>query len=173
MNVFTNLLTPRCIDPGDWPTGIDGPRVLIEHPDRAVLSAQAEILREAGYNVAMCAGPQSGAGVELTLHHGSQLPEDVQPLPREKRLVCPLAAGQRCPLVEGADVVVTTTELVDGQAVLAAHGANAERALVVEGPSPTLARTELPPEAAVVALPVTAARLLAAVDHALQAEAQA
>jgi hypothetical protein len=173
MNLFKHLVPPRCIDAGDWPDGTDGPRVLIENPDRSVLWAHAEILRQAGYNVATCAGPQAGVTPELSLQHGEQLPEDVAPLPREKRLVCPLAAGQRCALVEGADVVVTTTELVDGPAILAAHRSCAERGLVLEGSAAALARTDVPHGAALVAQPVTDERLLAAVNEALQAGAQA
>ncbi len=57
------------------------PRALIENGDGDAALAQAELLRRAGYAVAICAGPNE----------------------RER---CPLVMGEPCALVAGADVVV-------------------------------------------------------------------
>jgi hypothetical protein len=41
----------------EWPAQTGKTRVLIENPDRADLWAHADVLRKAGYDVAMCSGP--------------------------------------------------------------------------------------------------------------------
>lgn len=47
----------RSIHPEEWPEQSGKSRVVIENPDRADLWAHAEVLREVGYDVAMCVGP--------------------------------------------------------------------------------------------------------------------
>ena len=49
------------IHPQTWPESSPKPRVLVENPDGAELWAHAEILRDAGYEVATCAGPADAA----------------------------------------------------------------------------------------------------------------
>ncbi len=69
------------LEPGlwDWP---GRPRVLIEDPDLESGLATAWALRQAGYTVAICRGPE---------------PDEF----------CPLAGSDDCALVIGADVVVS------------------------------------------------------------------
>ena len=138
----------RCIEPGEWPARTGRARVLIEHPDRAALWAEAEIIREAGYDVAVCTGPVEAAdGVEAE--------------------ACPLLVQGRCSLVEEADVVVSTTDLREARGILARIGRSTP-ALVVESTQSVLERDghELG-DATVVEVPVTERRLLDAVSGAL------
>ena len=116
---FRGGSSARLIHPEDWPAETGKPRVLIENPDGADLWAHADVLREAGYDVAMCGGPT---------------PETED----HERTVCPLVGGGRCPLVEGADVVVSTTRMTDGREILGALSARSSPALVVEGTSSDL-----------------------------------
>lgn len=169
MSLFRRQLRTRRLDPGDWRrSAATTPRILVEHPDRGELWARAEILREAGYQVSTCAGPHVACASQPGTGTAAQLPEDVAPLGAEERLVCPLAAGGDCLLVEGADVVVTTTELVDSAAILAAHRDAGRRSIVVEGPAPALVRAgDIVAGAILVEEPVTEFRLLAAVREAL------
>ena len=86
----------------------------------------------------------------------------------EGRTLCPLVAEERCPLVEEADVVITTTALADGRGILAAHSSKGQAALVVEGTSSTLGRdSDVIGDATVIEQPVTQERLLAAVAEAI------
>lgn len=92
-----------------WPSVRDRPRILIEvQGGRSRLSPA---LREAGFEVRGCSGPSARPG------H-----------------TCPMLAGQPCPLVEGADVVVHALGRNDPAAValLAAHGTSGTRRLVVD-----------------------------------------
>jgi len=139
----------RCIEPGEWPARTGRARVLIEHPDRAALWAEAEIIREAGYDVAVCTGPVEAAdGVAAE--------------------ACPLLVQGRCSLVDEADVVVSTTDLRESRGILAAIGRRRAPALVVESTQSVLERGghELG-DATVVEVPVTERRLLDAVSGAL------
>lgn len=68
------------LDPQPWEWR--GPRVLIEHADAARADALAASLRQAGYAVAICPGPAPGER-------------------------CPLAKGDGCAAVVGADLVVS------------------------------------------------------------------
>ncbi len=106
-----SLLSKRftCIDPGDWPAREGRLRVLVEHPDRAVLTGAVDILRDADYDVSTCLGAE----------HGQR---------------CPLVDFGRCVLVEGADVVVTSPELADAEDVLDLHERRAVRTVVIELP---------------------------------------
>jgi hypothetical protein len=95
--------------------------VVVEHPDLDGLDLRAEILREAGYEVAMCSGPQAGS--------------------RRNRTTCPLVAGGGCTLVEHADVVVTTCLLRDADQII--DGLRMAGAPVVVETSPTTTPNEL------------------------------
>jgi hypothetical protein len=90
------------IHPQTWPEPGPGPRVLIENPDGADLWAYADILRNAGYEVATCAGPAEQASWH------------------QRPTKCPLVGAGRCPLAEGADVIVTTTDLRDSDEIIPA-----------------------------------------------------
>ena len=160
--------SPRCVDPGDWPGRSSRRRVLVENPDLADLWAHAEILREAGYDVATCTGPATGQSSVPMFQRGSLAVEDAEPMRVEGRTLCPLVAEERCPLVEEADVVITTTALADGRGILAAHSSKGQAALVVEGTSSTLGRdSDVIGDATVIEQPVTQERLLAAVAEAI------
>ncbi len=135
--------SPPLIHPEEWPARSGKARVLIENPDRADLWAHADLLRKAGYDVAMCGGPTD---------------EEAQ-----ERTVCPLVANGHCPLVEGADVVVSTTSLTDGREIHAKLRAGAAPALVVEGTASELGREG---NAVEIALPVMPAQLVDAVERA-------
>jgi hypothetical protein len=120
------------IHPQTWPDSGGKPRVLVENPDGAELWAHAEVLREAGYEVATCAGPAEPA----TWH--------------QRPTQCPLVGEGRCPLAEGADVVVTTNDLRDGAEIIPALDATVPAAVVL------------------VEEPVTEQRLLEAVAASLR-----
>lgn len=159
----------RCIEPGEWPARTDRPRVLIEHPDGAALWAEAEIMREAGYDVAVCAGPTER--FERPRTFGIRLrtfADQEQPVGLERPTVCPLLSEGRCSLVDEADVVVSTTDLRQSRGILAALSGRRAPALVVESSRDALARGEYElGDATVVEVPVTEGSLLEAVSGAL------
>lgn len=62
------------------------PRVLVEHPDPAAQDVLARDLRRRGYEALTCGGPRAAG---------------------DARARCPLLLGERCPAVDGADVVVS------------------------------------------------------------------
>jgi hypothetical protein len=129
--------------PEDWPARSGKARVLIENPDRADLWAHADLLRKAGYDVAMCGGPTDDEA--------------------EGRTVCPLVAQGHCPLADGADVVVSTTALTDSLEIHARLGAGSTTALVIEGTASELGHAG---NAVEIALPVLPAQLVDAVERA-------
>jgi hypothetical protein len=139
-----------CIEPDEWPSRTGRARVLIEHPDPATLWAEAEAMRDAGYDVAVCTGPTK------TFERASV------------RQTCPLLVDGHCSLVEQADVVVSTTDLGESQSLLAALSERRTPALVVESSKFVLDRGghEIG-EATVIDVPVTEKTLLAAVSAAL------
>ena len=126
--------------PGSWPARGGGLRVLVENPNRAVRSAYADMLREAGYDVATCGGP-AGAQVH-----------------------CPLVEGKRCRLVEQADVVVSTSDLAESREILAALASRGGVSVVFEVPEPLLGSyCDVAGDATLVPSPVTEESLRAAV----------
>jgi AmiR/NasT family two-component response regulator len=132
------------IETGDWPEREGRARVLVENPDGAQLWAYAETLREAGYDVATCAG------------------EDVDGAHR-----CPLVEAGHCGLVEGADVVVSTCSMPRGDRLLAVLGQQGSTPIVFEAPAPDFERyAHLAESATIVPTPVTAQGLLDAVERA-------
>jgi DNA-binding response OmpR family regulator len=80
-------------EPWRWPA----PRVLVEHQDETTGLALASGLREAGYAVAVCPGPE----------HSER---------------CPLAEPEGCSVAHGADVIVSSLglERPEARGVLAA-----------------------------------------------------
>jgi hypothetical protein len=131
------------IDPGKWPPRQSGkPRVLLEHPDRKVLWEAAHALREAGYEVRICAGPDDGER-------------------------CPLTEFGSCRLVEEADVVVTSTRLADAEELLETYSQCGGPRLVVEAPSSEFEGiAERLPRAVFVPRPLDERSLRAAVGRA-------
>lgn len=136
---------PHLLDPGHWQGRGRFPRVVVEHPDAAVRWAYSGILREAGYETRSCSGPGEGAR-------------------------CPLVETGCCPLVEGADVVVTSVDL--GDDIVRALAARAWPAMVVEVPGQEAGRYRLlAPSATLVSMPVTGEVLREAVAVACAAVA--
>ena len=76
------------IETGAWSERDGRKRALVENPNRGELWAYAEVLRDAGYDVAPCTGEHPDGGER-----------------------CPLVEGGRCELVEGADIVVSTCSM--------------------------------------------------------------
>jgi hypothetical protein len=74
-------MSKKRIDPGAWQWP-GRPRVLIEDPDLESGLSTAWALRQAGYTVAICRGPE---------------PDEY----------CPLVGSDDCALVVGADVVIS------------------------------------------------------------------
>jgi hypothetical protein len=129
---------------GDWDERRGRDRVLVENPDRAQLWAYAEVLRDAGYDVATCTGEHPDG-------HDR----------------CPLLEQGRCGLVAGADVVVSTCSLQRGDAVLAVLGSQGSTPIVFEAPEPDFERyAHLADEATLIPTPVTTQALLDAVEAA-------
>lgn len=132
------------IEVGDWPERTGRDRALVENPDAAQLWATAELLREAGYDVATCTGEH--------------------PDGRDR---CPLIETGHCGLVEGADVVVSTCSIHRGDTLLAVLGTQGSTPVVFEAPKPDFERYEhLAENATLIATPVTAQTLLDAVAQA-------
>lgn len=141
------LRSARVLDPGSWPGRSGKARVVVENPDRSELWGYAEALREAGYDVATCSGP---GGVE------------------HARSLCPLVETGRCTLVDGADVVVSTSALPEALSILAALASRGSPRVVFEAPAPTFDRyRDAAGDAVLVACPVTEEILRTKVAEAL------
>jgi hypothetical protein len=63
------------LSPQPWPWS-GHPRVLVEHPDRATGLALATALRQRGYTVAVCPGPESSEPCPLAGHEGCAVAHD-------------------------------------------------------------------------------------------------
>lgn len=79
----------RQIDPWDAHSG--APRVLVEEADGAMAWAMSDALREAGFQVVTCRGPDA-----------------------RERVECPLVRGEGCEAAETADLVVCDLLTCDG-----------------------------------------------------------
>jgi DNA-binding response OmpR family regulator len=128
--------------PWPWPR----PRVLIEHPDEEAGLTLASILRQAGYAVAVCPGPEQSER-------------------------CPLAGPEGCAVAHGADVVVSSLglERPEAREVLQALRTRCpETALVVEvAPGQEAELQNLVPECDLIVSPVVPEQLVACVRGAL------
>ncbi len=168
--LFRRKSSPRAIHPGEWPEPSGKPRVLIENPDRADLWAHADLLRKAGYDVAQCVGPTAEA--EHRPWFRRLFWADPEPAVREERTVCPLVAEGHCPLVEGADVVVSTTQLTDSREILATLSARKSPALIVEGTSSDLEKeSDAIGDSVALTAPILPQQLVEAVERAAPARA--
>jgi hypothetical protein len=139
-----SLLSKRftCIDPGEWPAEKSALRVLVEHPDRAVLTGAVDILRDAGYDVATCVGATGGQR-------------------------CPLVEFGCCHLAEGADVIVTSPELAHSEELLEIYDERGANAVVVDVDPRALDEVlAVIPDATLVQLPLTPRSLREAVAQA-------
>jgi hypothetical protein len=134
--------------PHKWSAASEGQRVVVENEDASWQWAATRILETAGYEVACCGGPKH--------------------LPHQR---CPLVAGDRCPLIEGADLVVNGLGISDpaNHAVLSALRTDHGRIPVIaEIPTPQVARLHAEiPGCRTVPRPVGPGDLVAAVDDAL------
>ena len=163
--VFRSKRGPISIHPGEWPEHAGKPRVLIENPDRADLWAHAELLRGAGYDVAICGGPV--AEIAPARWYRRLVSAAPGPTERQQRVLCPLVTAGRCSLVEGADVVVSTIHMTDSREVLAALTARTSPVLVVEGTSAGLERERAAiGDSVEIQLPVLPQQLVLAVERA-------
>jgi hypothetical protein len=141
---------PHVIEAGAWEARRGRPRALVENPDAAQLWAYAETLREAGYDVATCAG------------------EHPDGLDR-----CPLIETGHCALVEGVDVVVSTCSIQRGDRLLAVLGLTGSTPVVFEAPKPDFERyAYLAENAQLIPTPVTQRKLLDALADARSRAAQ-
>jgi hypothetical protein len=121
-------------EPGRWGTPSGKPRVVVENPDRSQLWGYAEALRSAGYEVATCAGPEADG----------------------RRLSCPLVETGHCSLVDGADLVVSTSSLPEIRSILAALGSRSSPRVILEAPAPAFDELgDAAGDAVLVACPVT------------------
>lgn len=125
---------------------------MVEHEDPGWRWAASERLTSAGYEVACCGGPRV--------------------LPRQR---CPVVAGEPCPLLDGADVIVnglgiTTTA---ARAVLTAvHAQRPELPVIVELPTSRFDDLEaMAPGCRPVAFPVGPKHLARSVDEAIKESA--
>jgi hypothetical protein len=153
---------PQVIHPGEWPAETGRARVLIENPNRADLWAHANLLRDAGYDVAMCGGPAPEP--ERLPWYRRLTTAGVPKAERRERTHCPLVAEGHCPLVEGADVVVSTTQLIDSREIHAKLSARTSPVLIVEGTSSELAHEPSGGSVEVV-LPALPAQIVDAVER--------
>jgi hypothetical protein len=132
-----------------WPQDASGPRALVECEDATIQDGLTRVLRENGYAVAVCGGPEARAS------RG-----------------CPLVDEGACGLVEGADVVVHALDPNDAAscAILSSIRERApETPIVVEvGPGAAGRPDDVVDGCAQVAYPMTGQALLDAVDRAVR-----
>jgi len=137
---------PELLRDHEWRGG-DGPRVLVEATEWPSRQAIEQVLRDAGYRTAACAGPE-GSGQR-----------------------CTLAAEVWCPAAEQADVVVhslRTTDARNVEALRALRRHHPSTPVVVQAPLAIAAKRALDFVGCVlIDSPSDPTALLAAVDRAL------
>ena len=140
------------IETGDWPEREGRKRVLVENPDGAQLWAYAEMLREAGYDVATCAGEHPDGGDRCPLI--------------KNRAMRPRGGGG-CRLLDVLDPA-------GGDKLLAVLGAQGSTPVVFEATRPGFERfAHLAENATLIATPVTEHTLLDAIAQARSQAAEA
>lgn len=134
--------------PRPWPAAGDGPRVVVENEDPMWQWAATGLLEAAGYQVACCGGPHD--------------------LPNQQ---CPLVTDDRCPLIDGADLVINGLGIRDpaNRAVLTALRTRRDQIpVIVEIRTPQLDELHAEiPGCRTVPFPARPKQLLAAVDDAI------
>lgn len=137
----------------EWPDRRGEARVLVENPDGAEQWALQSLLAAAGYDVAVCAGPNAA-----------------------RKVRCPLVEGDRCALAEGADVVLSSLPLSQqaSRAVIRSLRAQVpDTPVIVEVSAP---RAEFYAETlegcSVERLPMTAERVRRAISQATNSDRQ-
>lgn len=140
---------PMAALPRPWAEAGDGPRVVVENEDATWQWAATETLEAAGYEVACCGGP----------YH----------LPHQ---LCPLVTDDRCPLIDGADLVINGLGIGDptNRAVLTALRTQREQTpVLVEIGTTQLAElhTEIP-GCRTVPFPVRPKDLIAGVSDVIR-----
>jgi DNA-binding response OmpR family regulator len=133
------------LSPEPWPW-VGQPRVLIEHPDESAGLTLASILRQAGFAVAVCPGPEQS-------EH------------------CPLTGPEGCAVAHGADVVVSSLGLERPEArnvLQALRMRRPETPLIVEvPPDDRVAWQDLLEGCDLIVSPVVPEELVASVRAAL------
>jgi hypothetical protein len=131
-----------------WGERDERQRVLIENPDFGVGFAVERVLEDAGYEVAVCGGPDSLAGHE-----------------------CPLVFTGECDLVSGADLVVHSLNpdrREHAEVLRALRAMHPKTPIVVEVAGPSAAHHEgLLHGCVVIPFPATRESLVGAVAEAL------
>lgn len=121
----------RLLEPESWEARSGRVRVLVENPDGVERWALSQALEDAGYDVETCAGPAEGEE-------------------------CPLVARGGCPLLDEADVLVSTCRLNGSREILAALSSRPGLRVVFEAPKPELERwAALNGDAVLLPLPAT------------------
>lgn len=120
---------PKLVEAGGWPSRGGRARILLESPDLADAGSQAQTLSEAGYDVALCRGPEAALPPSFAFDAS---PRWFDAIPGREATLCPVTCGEACALVEGADLVVTTTTLVSATEVQAGLRERGTPVLVVE-----------------------------------------
>ena len=122
---------PKLVEPGGWPSRGGRARVLCESPDLTDAAAQA--LSDAGYEVALCRGPEAALPPSFAFDAS---PRWFDAIPGREATLCPVTCGEACTLVDGADLVVTTTTLVSATEVQAGIRGRGKPVLIVEPQQP-------------------------------------
>jgi hypothetical protein len=142
------MLRRRGWTPDTWGVRVGHARVLVEDADAAERAASENVLRQAGYDVAGCGGPEAMG-----------------------RRTCPLVHTGECGLVAGADVVYNHLALSnqDNRLVVRALRAHASRTpVVMEVPATEVLRFHpLLVDKLVVRAPALSANITRAVGEAL------
>jgi hypothetical protein len=129
--------------PGAWPQQAPHRRVLVESADPAVRWAIANLLKEAGFSVITCGGPQSLAHAQ-----------------------CSLIADGDCGAAAGADVIfhrLNPSHLGERKVLEALRQAYPDKPIVVEIPRPSAGKfAELLKGCQVIYMPATRASITAA-----------
>ena len=132
----------------DWGERGERPRVVVENPDFGIGFAVERVLENAGYEVAVCGGPDN-----LARHE------------------CPLVFTGACSLVSGADVVVHSLNpdrSEHAEVLRALRAKHPDTPIVVEVPGPSAARhAGLLDGCVVVPFPASRESLVGAVEEAL------
>ena len=137
------------LEPTEWRSSGDRPRVLIEHHDSTIGVAVGNLLTEEGYEVSTCGGPDD-----------------------RRNHQCPLATGGDCPRADEADVVffgLDITDEIDREVLRAWRARHGDIPVIVEMPKSRIPLYQDELEGCLtIAQPMTRETLLVAVEKALR-----